>query len=214
MRSEWVVIGVLLLFSLSFADILISDDFEDGNRNGWYKQNAGSSYILSVQDDASGIGSGNAVYLSNTSTSTTRHLVTNFNGVELATPGDRIDLQFDIRMTTSVITDSGFRFGINNSNGTVLTVDESGDTTTDDDYGYFVTMATGSGTPQVRIYEDPGTSSVNGGSGITRRVEDYTYPRLNTSSRTVNYSITRGGSGVIWNLSVDGTIIFDAVAGD
>lgn len=215
MNKFLLAILMFLLPATGLAfDIIIDENFEDGNRNGWYKQNGTSSYHLAVLNDSAGIGSGNALYLSNNSTSITRHLVRSFDSIELATPGDRIELQFDVRMTTSVNADSGFRFGINNSNGTILTADESGDTTTDDDYGYFVTMATGSGASRVRIYEDPGTSSVNGGSGINRRAEDYSFPRLNTTSRTVKYSITRAESGVIWNLSVDDAVIFDTVEGD
>jgi hypothetical protein len=153
-----IVTGVSTMGAVAF-----SDDFEDGNRDGWYRTSGGN---LSVADDAAGIGSGNALYMDNNSTSTQRRILANFSAVELLAVGDSLSLSFDFRLTAPGNVDGGFRFGLFNSRGTLQTADATSGTSSAnaaDDIGYFVMLSLGTNT-RARLVEEraEGTSFMGG----------------------------------------------------
>ena len=76
MKKRYLMVAALLAFS-AVVNAGFSDDFTDGNRDGWWKTNDSANYSLTVADDSGGIGSGNALFL--TTDSNTRRVLAGFN---------------------------------------------------------------------------------------------------------------------------------------
>src|SRR5687767_7549610 len=106
---------------------VLDENFEDGNRDGWYLTSGGEA---SIADDAAGIGAGKALALAAHAGSSQRRLLKNFAAVDLARPGDALVVRFDYRITGSPDAargrgdaEGGFRFGFFDSKGTLQTAD-------------------------------------------------------------------------------------------
>ncbi len=214
--------GLMIVLWLAFPisvwgaglDTIVSDDFEDGNRDGWFKSNDASSYELAVAEDPN-LGTGKALLLTNTST-TGRFLICPFDPIVLQNPGETIQVSIDVRATTATSSTTGFRLGLMNSNGTPLIVDETGKAITDDDYGYFIRMAVAPGSGTLQIWDDPGVSTVAGGSNIAKCAETSSNYALDGNKHSFVFRVTRlaDGSGMQWDLVYDGEKIIDSVSGD
>lgn len=132
--------GSTSVSSLVQTSTLVDDGFTDGGRsNGadlldapWFTLGTPS---VSLADDSAGIGTGSALQL--TATSTGRGLLAGIPPRTLA-DGDSLTLFFDWRFTgtTGLNQSKNLRFGFHSSNGTATTAD--GNTTSDNDKGYFV----------------------------------------------------------------------------
>ncbi|WP_042725203.1 PEP-CTERM sorting domain-containing protein [Chthoniobacter flavus] len=89
--------------------------------------------------------------------------------VTLVNPNDFITLNFSFRylnVATASANSAGFRFGIESSNGTVLTGDNHG-TTADDDLGYYIQNGVGTTAPaggNTFYNEAGGTAPILGGT--------------------------------------------------
>jgi len=211
--------------------ILVSDGFGDGDRDNdgvaegpvtdagdvgqaWYLARGTSDFTISVADDTSGIGTGNAIDFVSDSASN-RFLITTFDSTTLAN-GDRIKLGFDMRITESPIdpVDTGgsgngdrrFRFGMYNGMGTNVTEDSSDGSITDDDTGYNVQVDTGTadGGTSITGRGDPAPSLLGGGSvsmGASASGDDFA---ATNTAKLYEYVITRVGDDLSFSLLVDG----------
>jgi hypothetical protein len=120
------------------ASVVFSSDFSSGNRNGFFLARGTSGVTLSVQDDSAGIGTGNALDVSQSGAGTTsnRPIVAYFP-LQTLNDGDTLTFSADTRLLGTVpSSDRRFRLGLYNSNGTQVTADTGTTVTTDDDNGY------------------------------------------------------------------------------
>ncbi len=180
---------------------LVMDTFTDGGRTdgadlqdvAWYKVQEGApgGQTLTVQNDAAGIGDGNALAVTHTATDAQRGLLANFSAVTLTSFGDEISLSFDFRILNSPLTNSkeDFRFGLLNSSGTVQNSDQLVDDIADDDIGYYIRASTGTQTEWSYVKErgPPGFLSGN----LSQMLADQQLGGINDNlSHTVKMTLT------------------------
>jgi|GEM_PF-5743271 len=104
------LLGILILPASSLiADDIFSDDFSDGNYEGWYS----SSTLGGIAIESGGL-----------KVSAGRSVQARFTPTELSL-GDSISLKFQISLSTIADTSSGFRFGLFDSHGTPLNSNEN-----------------------------------------------------------------------------------------
>lgn len=196
------------------------DPFTDGMLVGgadnsglaWYRRSANQA--ISIVDDTAGIGSGNALRLSITNTTQIDRAVLGlFGAFTLVNIGDKLTLSFDLRFETAptVNTADGFRFGFYNSNGTVVAT--NGGTESDDDFGYQVSIGTGS-TAGFDIKKETNVGA--GGTGSDNPSVDRVSISPTTAStaaindtlkHTATFSLTRNATGVTFDASFDGVAL-------
>ncbi len=167
---------------------LVNDPFIDGNRSNttggdaagavWFQGQAAS---LTVVDENSGIGSGNALRFAPGGDA--QKFLTFFSAAPLSAAGDTVRASFDYRFSTAPGSVSGgFRFGLYNSNSTRQSTDTTG-TTRNDDKGYVVsTNAGASGTSTTVNSED---ANATGGSDILGGSPPYGLVALGSSGGSV-----------------------------
>ncbi|MEM6391929.1 MAG: PEP-CTERM sorting domain-containing protein [Planctomycetota bacterium] len=142
---------------------LLSDDFEDGNRDGWFQFDQGLangndgqpglviSVVGSPDSALNGGGSNNELRLEYGDSGSTRGLYTYFNPVTLATPGDFIELTFLASNRSAIDTNigsifsEGLRFGFFDSQGSQPEV-EGIDIGDSNDIGFFAAVDTNAST--------------------------------------------------------------------
>ena len=205
---------VVCLLVLAFSAVVnagFSDDFTDGNRDGWWKTNDSANYSLTVEDDSSGIGSGNALFL--TTDSNTRRVLSGFSPTILLNVDDFITLSFDIRLNGVTDTSNALRFGLNSDMGTPMDTDYTDVTASPaaDDQGYYIRMGTGTGTT-VQIYKDT-DQYILGGSDASSSYQQYSgsYAGINdTEKHHVDFTIMRTSDGMAFRLNIDGATVVDA----
>jgi hypothetical protein len=201
------------------AAVLI-DPFADGALVGgsdnsgldWYRRS--SNQVISIMDDAAGIGSGNALRLTIPGgTQIDRAVLGSFSAFSLVNVGDKLSLSFDFRfeVNPTVNTPDGFRFGFYNSNGSLVTADAT--TQSDNDFGYQVSIGTGS-SAGFDIKKETNVGA--GGTGSDNPTPDRATigPTLastgsinNTLKHTGSFTITRSATGVTFSAALDGTTL-------
>lgn len=195
MKKLFVVFVVALMGVPSIAAVVFSDDFEDGNRDGWYMTSGGN---LSVVDDSAGIGTGNALDFDVNSSSNQRRILANFAAVELVNIGDSLSLSFDFRITGTGDVDQGFRFGLFDSRGTLQTVDGtsySSSLEAGDDQGYFGRLSVGALNKARLSEEKAGGTSFMGGTDLSDHFTDTAFGGINDSdTHTAVLTVTRMAS--------------------
>jgi len=191
------------------GDTFETSDHPTGNRtvvtggvNGivFYTHNAtGSNYSPSIVSDAT-FGS---LVLNNNDT-TTGAVGEEIIGllptaVTLVNPNDFITLNFSFRylnVATATANNAGFRFGIESSNGTVLTGDNHA-ATADDDRGYYMQAGVGTTAPaggNTFYNEGGGTTPILGGT-------DRVAVNATTNGVTINDNLVHTASFTITLLS-------------
>ncbi|MEO0629370.1 MAG: hypothetical protein AAFY46_01415 [Planctomycetota bacterium] len=226
----------LLAGATHAQQILVSDGFGDGDRDNdgtaegavtdvldigqsWYLARGTSDVTISVADDSSGIGDGNALDVIS-DTAGNRILISTFPLTSLA-DGDRIILRLDARITESPIDpvdssgagngDRRFRFGLYNGFGTNVPADNGDGTITDDDTGYMVQadLGTADGGTTLTGRGDP-AGILLGGSTVSMgaSTSDPLFALTNTSKR-YEYVIARSGDDLNFTLVVDGLVAQD-----
>lgn len=226
MKRLMSVMLTVCLAASATATAVFWDDFEDGDRNGWYMTSGG---IVSVEDDSAGIGSGNGLFMDINSGSTQRRLVANFGVVELANMGDSVSLSFDFRITGTGDQDTGFRFGLFDSMDTLQTEDAgSGSSSVNaaDDKGYFASLSVGTPTRGRLVEEKAGGTSFMGGTDLDYHltVDDFVgiadalkHTAVFTVSRVSSPSTQNPGSFVdvmVLELLLDGQLVMIDEDGD
>jgi len=224
-KMVFVMMAAALLAAPAMATVVFSDDFSDGDRNGWYLTSGG---LLSVIDDSAGIGTGNAMQMLMNSGSTQRRIVANFAAVQLQNIGDSLSLSFDFRIIgTGSTAVGGFRFGLFNSRETLQTVDATSGTSSAnayDDQGYFGRLSAGTSN-EARLSEDNASgTSFMGGTDLTDHAVNASFGGINnTLKHTAVLTITRVASTntegnpldiPVLSLLVDGTSYIDDPDGD
>lgn len=225
-RIRWTqgVVGALWLMGMSAGAlagpiVLLQDPLTDGSRSGgsdptggiWYaNQVQPPTPYVSVVDDSSGIGSGNAIR----NTAGGGALLATYFGMEgpsgstavTLQAGESISLEFDVRFAATP-TDKwgGLRFGLQNSHGTR----QSADGTRTNDEGYSVVMNVGnsgtSGGNNVMTY-------VNGGSSSYVSPAFSVPAALGTSAHSVLMTVhALNVSTIQFSLSLDGTPLMTQV---
>ncbi len=220
-RSVFVAAALGLLSSkgtLGAATYL--DPFTDGTLVGgtdnsglsWYRRSANQA--IAIVDDTAGIGSGNALRLSITNVNQVDRAVLGlFGAFTLVNVGDELTLSFDLRFEVSptVSTADGFRFGFYNSAGTPVT--SNGSTESDNDFGYQVSIGTGS-TAGFDIKKETNVGA--GGTGSdTPSVDRVTVSPTTANTAAINdtlkhtatFSITRNATGVTVDATFDGVTL-------
>ena len=170
-------------------------------------------FFLLIARVTAGLGSGNALFFTVTD-SETENLVVNFDTVTLGYANEMIRLQFDVRLNETFGSDTifcnAFRFGLYDAGTTILQSDVPDTSLTEDDVGYFLTLACGDSLPQAILLADRGESTVNGGSD-TQTLTTLSVGRLNNQqNHTLLFVITRAeGNQMRWDFYIDGIAIID-----
>lgn len=219
---------------------LIDDGFGDGDRDNdavldgpvsdasdagvpWYLGRGTSDIVVAVADDPAGIGSGGALDVL-TSTTSTRPFIASFAPITLMEDGDSISMTFDVRVTESPIdgTDGGslsgdgdrrFRFGLFNSQGTPVIEDTGDSSITNDDTGYLAQIDVGSaGGTTYTVLGDKADGILGGSSvGFGASSSDPAYV-LGNSTSTLGLTLTRSGADVLVSIFFDGVEAQSGVA--
>lgn len=202
---------LLITYETEADTALFYDDFTDGYRSGWWKLNDDASYTLTIADDSDGIGAGNALFFTNTGTAI-RRMVTNFDTVTLS-EGDSITLSFDLRLNGVPETSYGLRFGLYDSEGSVVDADYSGGNSGPAAYdnGYYVRLDTGAGT-DVEIYKET-DQDLLGGSDVMPDYRQYsgTYAGLaDEAKHHIDFVVKRTAGGMAFKLYRDDVLQVDA----
>jgi hypothetical protein len=131
--------------------------------------------------------------------------------ITLAAQGDFIRLEFTFRYTnagTAAANAAGFRFGIENSNGTPVTADNQ-TSISDNDQGYYAQTGVGTVAPlstNTLYRESGGTFPILGGIDRTNLATNSAGAAFNdNNAHTVSFSITRtAGNNISLSLIYDG----------
>jgi hypothetical protein len=193
------------------ADSSFKEDFESG-RDGWHLTSGGT---VSVADDAAGIGSGKALFLTMDAGSTQRRLVAGFRPVELSTAGDEIVLRFDFRIAgTSAAARGGgdalggFRFGLFNSRGTPQTADatdKGSSANAADDVGYLAMLSVGARSRASLVEEKAEDTHLMGGPDLHYHHSADDFGGIGPAKQTAALTIRRISSSALrLELLVDG----------
>jgi len=201
----------LMIVSLNFsagAVLVFSDDFEDGNRSGWYgfSDRDSASPLTVKQDTGPGtLNSGYALFLTNPATYCSYWGAANINTIQLVKPGDYVRLSIDLRLDGVVDSVNGLRFGVFNSAGTPITSDNNGYEKSKDDAGYFMRISTGSSN-EARITFEPGSDSffMIGADMVQLYNSSLTFNDANKHHFDFDVKLTKDG-GVEISLYVDGS---------
>jgi hyaluronate lyase len=185
----------------------IDDPFTDGSRSNstggdvlggvWYQgRNAITPNQLTVANDPTGIGTGNAMQLVPSADS--HKVLAFFSPITLANAGDGIEVTFDYRFTTAPASlNAGFRVGLFTSNGTRQTADAGASTTRIDDKGYMVRTNLDSSVADTAIVGEPAGDDILGGNGQITAVGTSAGTSANsgTSKHSMIFRITRQANG-------------------
>lgn len=216
MMKMKVLIFLLCMVSLpAFAGtVLLNDPFSDGDRiKGADAQDAQwwitSGGTLAVANDAV-IGSGNSLQLTCSGSTSQRRLVANFTSADLANTGDSITLSFDFNIFGTGSSDRGFRFGLFDSEGTLVNVDGTAYTDSmaaGDDTGYLAGISTGSYTKGYLYNEVASDTTFMGGSGsmVILSSNDSFGAISNNAKHTAVVTVTKTDAGIQLDTLIDGT---------
>jgi len=162
----------------------------------WYAQNGSNGpAFLSIMDDSSGIGSGNALSINSF---TRQGVIGEFDDVSLENVGDMIQLRFDVRLESFPNNSGGFRFGLYHDNDGLIPSS-----------GYRVLVGTGNNSPRTDVQADGG-DDVNGdiGFGVNRENPPGFIHTLNgidnSDTHSVILSLTRTTEGMLINVFQNG----------
>ncbi|MCH8513978.1 MAG: hypothetical protein LAT83_20315, partial [Kiritimatiellae bacterium] len=233
-KNHGVFLTLLLLstFASLQASMIFADNFESAtnsnlnNNNNvvtsnltWYSA-LGLGRVRAVEDTVLG-GAGNTA-LEMFSPDTFRRMSGQFTATTLsATVGEALQLSFDMRFTEAPASNIyGFRFGLFNSNGTLMTQSNpngnSQPTVQDDDFGYYIRMATGPATATTELIREPAGNNPLGGpvvpgeailtnSATPTRIEDQLVHNF-------VFTLTRlSGGDIGLSVLMDGNLIGSAV---
>lgn len=125
---------LISLAGLSKAEVIFSDDFTDGNRDGWYLYAKNENSSLEVNNGTLELHSS-----ANTADVTENNFaaVRPFAAVDMTVLGTTVVLQLDYLTLKDQVLNRGIAFGLYDSHGTALTSDTSSGEVGDDDSGYF-----------------------------------------------------------------------------
>ena len=211
--------GLLLAASTTQAAVVFDDTFEDGGRtNGsdptdivWYVANQNITLGV-VNNSFAGGSSTKALQADQGTTDAFKRVMGQFSSTSLA-DGDTLSLSFAFRSVTATPANNsnGFRFGIYNSNGTKITVDEpstgynsAAGTREDDDFGYNVRIPTGTAASPDLIDEAAGDNTLGGAIAPSIRNAGPTSIGVNsTAAHLIEVLIARTGSQLDFTLKYD-----------
>jgi hypothetical protein len=190
------------------------DDAADPLDVQWYRSN---NAMLSVADDAAGIGSGNALNVDNSPSF--GKFGGNFETVLLDDLGDAATLSFDFRRLTDGTPDGSgpsFRFGLYDNGGTALAGDSANNllSNTTNDNGYRIGLSVG-GSGAFATRETAESNGILGGPAGANHLElgagsGAAFDGLNDADpHEIVLTLTRVAAGVKIQVSVDGTIYVD-----
>jgi hypothetical protein len=213
LRSLALSSVVLMVAGGAAAAPIVSDNFSDNNlaatgpgEASWFRRSANET--IAVADDSAGIGSGPALRLTINTTQTERPIIGTFPATTLGAPvGSQLVLGFDFRFTSAPGNNAdGFRFGLYNSNGTVVAAD--GSANSDNDFGYLASIGTGTGSGVDLFRETSNGSAGELGTGIDRTsVKTATLSNVSIADQLKHsalFTLTRTVAGVDLDVSVDG----------
>lgn len=195
-KSVLMVIGVLLLGSRALAiSTVYTDDFNDNNRNGWYKFNDDDSSRALVTS------SGNLT-LDSSAAFRIWGAVTNFSEVTIG-DGEYINLSLDFQILED-IGSATISFGLFGSNGTKISADQADLTNLTDESGYYkynrsadLIMKAGNGT---------GLGQVNGTDSMVK-TQPSPFATADVTWHTYSLTITNNAG------QITATTVFDAGLG-
>ncbi|MBI5773459.1 MAG: hypothetical protein HZA89_06920, partial [Verrucomicrobia bacterium] len=173
LRGGLVVAGFVAVFSLASPLIgatVVSDPFTDGSRSnttggdtqGLVYYTSSTSNTSYVTNDAGGIGTGNALFLS--PAAGFGKWVAQFNNVTLTNGGDLLTLQFNVRFPQgSTNLSQGLRVGLYQTFGTATIADGS-TANRSDDVGYGFYTNPGTNATSTSVHGEPAGNDILGGS--------------------------------------------------
>lgn len=215
---------------------IVDDGFNDGGRsdgldpkdvNWWIIEasNAGVTPVLSIVNDSAGIGAGNALHIENGGTNTnlysTKAIVAPFTTCALTAVGDKLVLRFDFRFVRILADDRAnvFRFGLYNSNGSVVTGDKKTASYNDSGYTSGITYGTlgGSaaftkeaGAPNTTLFEEdllplgtPFAASFSVGVTAVKRTAVFTATRTATGLALRSQILSESGAVLLDGTTTD-----------
>lgn len=205
----------------SSAATLINDKFIDGSfTNGadaadaaWFAiadSIAGTISIVSNTTTGPNEGVADSALSFNASNGF-RAILANFSSTTLAV-NDRISFSFDFRYTSNppsiaTTSDSTLRFGIFDSNGTVVSTTPS--SADNDDFGYLARFSTNNNAAS-SLTKVPSGDASTAGTAVTASISN-TIPVFGTTSHALRLDLTRvAGGGIQIDSYFDGSLITSA----
>ncbi len=193
---------------VDYSPQAVNDGFTDGGRTdgtdardiAWYSLGSPS---LSVVDDSSGIGSGNALKM--TSSATFQGMVGNAPWFHLG-DGDSLTLLIDWRFsgTTGLNESNKLRFGLHNSEDTPASTDNAG-SVFNDDVGYVMEsnpgLSSGTGTT---LFRELSGDAILGGTNLTAIGSTGTSVNSGTTKHTTTLTLRRSGTSLVYSANIDG----------
>jgi hypothetical protein len=214
-KALWFfLIGASAVSSPVVAATIVSDPFSDGERTQasatpdakgipWYVISpASNSATLVVADDPT-LGSGNSLQLANENAGNSIRGIGKFAASPqtlVTNTGDKAILTVDFRLSNNVASTNGLRIGLANSNGSVMTADQNGNSSANgvNDFSYSLAINTGSATAGSNFFTEDGTvPSILGGGDYTQITTAGTQISINdTAKRTLIFTLTKTATGV------------------
>ncbi|MDF7809482.1 PEP-CTERM sorting domain-containing protein [Pontiellaceae bacterium B12219] len=208
MKKIVVTLATLLVASGSMAGVVFTDNFDDGNRDGWYLLNDGGQNSLVAET----LGTGETVMTFADGDSAAADYyggVTTFAAQDLSLNGSEITLTLDYINASGWPNGRAWSVGLFNSNGTGVT----GDTTAavdgwgnaGDDSGIYGVSQNGYDRFTIRENVNQGISAGTGGDLTARTWNDsyadpgtwFTYSlKIENIAGNLEYTVTFSGSGV------------------
>ncbi|HSI08406.1 MAG: hypothetical protein ACAH89_02905 [Rariglobus sp.] len=213
--SERILCVALMILCLPCArlraELLVEETFSDGGRtNGadardsaWFTIDAPGT-ALAVVDDTAGIGAGNALRLSPTTTS--QGLTAMLPYLVTLEDGEVLRLSFTYRFTGTTNLNQGgrLRFGLYNSWGTPTTSDAN-DVVRPNDDGYYAGTNPGSNnTAGTTLARESNGSELTMSGGATGIGVAGASVSGGTTAHAAVFTVTRSGNSIVVSASIDG----------
>lgn len=220
-RSSLAVAAVLGVAGAASAQVLISDDFTDGDRTtnaGWFLAAGTGGITVGVADDSAGIGGGNALDVTMT-TDSTRPIAAQFPDTTLANDGDTLSFSFTVRVTESPIdpsdggavtgdSDRRFRFGLYNNGGTPVVMDSNSSAMLgDDDVGYYAQIDIGTAAGNSYTAAGDQMDGLLSGSNVSLGATSTDPLAIDNTARQLGLALTRNGDVLDVAISFDGNVV-------
>ena len=204
---------------LANAQIVLNDTFDVGSpatrgndaadaldAAWWSAQN---TPLLTIANDTGGINQGNALQVDTSNGGNDRQVFANqFGTASLgANVGDSLKLSFGFRFTLITSgSQTAFRLGLYNDNGTTLTADNQ-KPQSNNDSGYLAAIGFGTFSAASVMDETGGPGGILGGTDIADRTTNSSPIAINDLlAHTASFTVTRSASNPVHlELAIDGT---------
>lgn len=162
-KSVWLL-ALVCLTGTAMADVVFSDDFRDGKREGWFLVGKSPANQVSVSEGALLLSS------SDTNPENNFSAVAAFPLADLSVAGAKVTLELDFQNVGDHAFQRGIAIGLYDSRGTAITSDSEDEGAGKDDWGYF--LYTRRFPFLHRLYENNGKGILDSSESANRANDD------------------------------------------